>query len=1300
MNKHLLAILIGMALSIATATAQYEESLTIPVYDSGNSEMGMITSPANFSSVINTSGKRIFFIQPGDYTSLGTTALTGDGTSSNPKWLIYYDPNNPTDYTTHPVDMDPSDYVTFGRVNVEGAYWRVDRIRFIGDEPTRNPNIYLVDDYQVLNRCLLEHGGGGAGQIAIGGSGTGKGPANHCVVQHCVIRNTQISQNDDNHGIKFDVGDYNRIVHNEIYNFAGDGIQLGPKQAFKGTVIYDNDIYIDPSKYSTGAAVIPHENGIDIKNAGTSGSGDYVLIKNNRFRNLGKTTGGTSPNDDQGAIDHSNDGTDKSYILIEDNIFYECRSPINTKGGKLTDHYTIRKNLIYKAERYAFWIPKNTEHNHDIYLNTVVEVEAFSGDQRWMESRATSTRIVGNVIIDGGGTLSDAPSGSVSDYNAFYNTTGHSYEGSNSISYSSASDAEQTDYDFSIGMFTGPVTLTIPNAVPTTSSPHYDLTDGITFGNNSGIGYDNSDTMTQDWAGALDPDGNGAKPIVSITSHSNNDEVDGTITITATASDSDNDLVGVQFELNGNDLGAEDTNSPYSISWNTTTANEGENTIQAVARDSNGNLGYSSIITVIVDNETDVAPTVSITSPSNSATVTEMVTINATAADTNGDLVGVQFKLDGQNLGAEDTSSPYSVCWDTKSVSNGSYSLTAVARDATGMATTSSTISVTVDNDLPTCVVLPNTNTWINTDLGSQSGTVVVEFDVIPYQSNVNSEIGLSDGNASSANDLATMIRFQSGKIHARDNQGYPSTHITYIEDVTYHIKMVADVSNHTYDVFANADGDSPTQIADDNAFHSNSSSITSFDKLSGILKSTSSGYQVDICNIVVDGNGSSSTPPTVSITAPSNNATVSGTVSITASASDVDSDLAGVQFKLNGSNLGSQDTSSPFSYSWNTTGESNGTYSLTAVATDNAGNATTSSTVIVTVSNASGGSAPVVSITSPSNSSTVSNTITITASASDPDSDLVGVQFKLDGSDLGSQDTSSPYSYSWDTDGASNGSHTLTAVATDAAGNTTTSSSVSVTVSNSSGSCVELPNNNTYVNTSITTQTSNFSIEFDVTPSHNLHTEIGLSDGSVSHSNDVAAVVRFKSGKIHSRDNQGWPSTNIPFSAGETYHIKMDVDLSNHTYDVFANKLGDSPSQIANDNDFHSNSSSITQIDKLTGILVSTNSGYEVDICNISVNTSGSRVAGEIDVEEMVVEQTSMSIYPNPVTNFVKISRSGHELTGNYSLRSISGAVINRGLLKGELVEINTNQLPSGVYILDVRLAGEEPKAIRIIKK
>jgi hypothetical protein len=75
-----------------------------------------------------------------------------------------------------------------------------------------------------------------------------------------------------------------------------------------------------------------------------------------------------------------------------------------------------------------------------------------------------------------------------------------------------------------------------------------------------------------------------------------------------------------------------------------------------------------------------------------------------------------------------------------------------------------------------------------------------------------------------------------------------------------------------------------------------------------------------------------------------------------------------------------------------------------------------------------------------------VSGTVTISANASD-NVRVVGVRFQLDGANLGSEDTSAPFAVTWNTTAASNGPHTLTAVARDAAGNTT-SASVSVTVS------------------------------------------------------------------------------------------------------------------------------------------------------------------------------------------------------------------------------------------------------------
>ena len=195
----------------------------------------------------------------------------------------------------------------------------------------------------------------------------------------------------------------------------------------------------------------------------------------------------------------------------------------------------------------------------------------------------------------------------------------------------------------------------------------------------------------------------------------------------------------------------------------------------------------------------------------------------------------------------------------------------------------------------------------------------------------------------------------------------------------------------------------------------------------------------------VLDGS-SDTTPPAVAITSPGVGA-VSGTVTVSASATD-NVGVAGVQFKLDGANLGTEDTASPYSGSWNTASATNGTHTLTAVARDAAGNNTTSAAVTVTVNNAVPDTTPpTVSLSAPA-AGTVSGTVTVSASAAD-NAGVAGVQFKLDGVNLGAEDTASPYSISWNSTTATNGTHTLTAVARDAAGNNTTSTAVTVTVNN-----------------------------------------------------------------------------------------------------------------------------------------------------------------------------------------------------------------------------------------------------------
>src|SRR3989475_10710570 len=184
-------------------------------------------------------------------------------------------------------------------------------------------------------------------------------------------------------------------------------------------------------------------------------------------------------------------------------------------------------------------------------------------------------------------------------------------------------------------------------------------------------------------------------------------------------------------------------------------------------------------------------------------------------------------------------------------------------------------------------------------------------------------------------------------------------------------------------------------------------------------------------------------TPPTVSMTAPAAGSTVAGTVTVSATATD-NVGVAGGQFKLDGANLAAEVTAAPYSTTWNTIPAANGSHTLTAVARDAAGNTATAAAVSVTVDN----TPPTISLIAPVAGATVAGTVTISASATDNMS-VAWVQFKLDGRNLGARVTVAPYSLSWTTTTASDGAHTLTAVARDAAGNTATSAAVSVTVAN-----------------------------------------------------------------------------------------------------------------------------------------------------------------------------------------------------------------------------------------------------------
>ncbi len=194
---------------------------------------------------------------------------------------------------------------------------------------------------------------------------------------------------------------------------------------------------------------------------------------------------------------------------------------------------------------------------------------------------------------------------------------------------------------------------------------------------------------------------------------------------------------------------------------------------------------------------------------------------------------------------------------------------------------------------------------------------------------------------------------------------------------------------------------------------------------------------------VVTFADGSSPAAPTVAVSRPAAGELVKGTVTVAAGALD-DGSVKQVEFFDGATPIGSPDTSAPYQVSWTTNGR--GSSSLTAKATDEAGNVTTSTAVAVTRANSA---APTTSITSATDGG--GGVWTVNASASD-DVGVTSVEFFVDGERFAA-DNSSPYSATLDTFALPvyDGAHDVTTRANDADGQVTTSAVTSITVDNAS---------------------------------------------------------------------------------------------------------------------------------------------------------------------------------------------------------------------------------------------------------
>ena len=375
-----------------------------------------------------------------------------------------------------------------------------------------------------------------------------------------------------------------------------------------------------------------------------------------------------------------------------------------------------------------------------------------------------------------------------------------------------------------------------------------------------------------------------------------------------------------------------------------------------VVFDSNGGGGYVANVNYFwwTVPGVDIPPAVTLVSPAAGATYTAPVTIalNANASDIDGTVTQVGF-YNGASLIGTDATAPYTFSW--MNVPAGSYRLTAIATDNAGVSTTSTPVNITVAAPPPsapyggTPAAVPGLIEAENFDEGGQG---------IAYSDTTSSNFG--GKYRSTAVDIESTSDIGGGYdvawVAAGEWLKYTvsvSTFASYILELRLSAPGAGGYLHLEVD---GADVTGPVAVPDTGGWQTWQSVL-----VPGITLNTG----VHVLRLVFDTAGSSGSvanvnflrwripnvnvPPAVSLTAPVNGASYYAPASIplNATASDPDGTVTQVSF-FAGTTLIATDTTSPYGVTW--TSVAAGTYTVSAVATDNSGASTTSSATIQVV--------------------------------------------------------------------------------------------------------------------------------------------------------------------------------------------------------------------------------------------------------------------------------------------------------------------------------------------------------------
>ncbi len=546
---------------------------------------------------------------------------------------------------------------------------------------------------------------------------------------------------------------------------------------------------------------------------------------------------------------------------------------------------------------------------------------------------------------------------------------------------------------------------------------------------------------------------------------------------------------------------------PTGTSYSDTGLAAGTYHYKVAAEDAAGNIGAASNeATATVAPPDTTPPTVSITAPSGGSSVNGLVTVTANASD-NQSVAGVQFRVDGHDVGAEDTASPYSVVWDTRGELNGSHTLTAVARDGAGNTTTSASVAVSVSN-------AGVSTSGLRAAYGFDDGSGTSAVDSSGNNKTATVVGGWTSGHFGGAVSLngttnevdppalgtfyktgftyEAWVYKQSAKVDVGVVGSWTAARrggaMIWVDHITGHYRLTLGGTFGNYldsgqapaigqwqHVAATYDGTTARfyidgaqvatttytgNVGDSNSWRIGAYGATATGFFDGNIDNvriydralSAAEIQTDMASRIQPNQGPP--PDTTPPSAPGTLVATAGTGQVALGWGAATDNVAVTKYDVYRSTSAGFTPSlanriaQPTGTSYTDTGLANGTYHYKVAAEDAAGNIGAASNEATATVAPPDTTPPTVSITAPAGGASLSGLVTVTANAADNQA-VAGVQFRADGHDVGAEDTTSPYSVVWDTRGELNGSRTLTAVARDGAGNTTTSASVVVTVGN-----------------------------------------------------------------------------------------------------------------------------------------------------------------------------------------------------------------------------------------------------------